>query len=123
MVRRLTILCVAAALLTLLSACAVVRGENRYLSRVIGTALWPQSRAWRVVAAPVVAPLWTVGLVADALVVNPVLKLPGAVRTALVVNGLVPHVPFVEPLVFPVRVVVFPIVTIGADALSCMIPT
>jgi hypothetical protein len=114
--------CMALLALAALSGCSVVRKENRHLSRAVEAALWPESTTCRVLAAPVVGPVWTVALAADAVVINPVLNAPRALGTALMVNGLVPTVPLAEIVVFPLRLVVIPLVFVGADVTYCMLP-
>lgn len=121
--KRLAVLLLLALALNSLGGCCVVREENRYAARLVEKTMWPQSTWARVAVTPVVGPIWVVGLAADALVINPVLKLPKAFFTALMLNSLVPSVPVVELVVFPLRIVALPLVTIGADLVYCMTPS
>ncbi len=120
--KRLALLVAAMALVALLPGCAVVKKENRYVSRVVEATLWPDGVTARIAAAPLVAPLWVTGLVVDAVVINPVMSLPRALGTAFTAYGLIPPVPFVDILVFPVRVVMFPVAFVGAEIVYSVFP-
>jgi len=120
--RRLVLLLGVTLLAVLLPGCTVVKKENRYLSRVVETTLWPEAVAGRIAVAPVVGPLWVVGLVVDAVVINPVLSLPHALGTACRAYALIPPLPIVNFVVFPVRVVMFPVTFVGAELVYSFFP-
>ena len=109
-------------LAVLMPGCAVLNKDNRYLSRVVGGTMWPESTLARVAAAPVVGPVWLVALVADALVVNPVLKAPKAFGMAMCVFTVIPPMGPAEIVVWPARVLAFPLVFVGTELLYCMNP-
>jgi hypothetical protein len=119
--RRLIMLALLCTTLLSASGCAVVNSENRYASRAV-ESMWPESVPAQVVVAPVLVPLWAGGLVVDALVVNPVMSLPKALFTAFGINGMVPALPVVEIVVFPLRVITFPLLVLGAEIVYCTVP-
>jgi hypothetical protein len=120
--RRVVLLLCATLLALLMPGCTVVKKENRYASRLIETTMWPEGVAGRIAVAPVVGPLWVVGLVVDAVVVNPVLSLPRALGTACRAYALIPPLPIVNFAVFPVRVVMFPAAFIGSELVYSFFP-
>lgn len=103
------------------TGCAVLNEDNRYVSSAVAS-LWPESTVGKVAVSPVIGPAWIVGIVVDAVAINPVMSIPRSFFTAVAFNGMIPHVPVVEILVFPVRIIAFPIVFIGAEITYSMVP-
>ena len=120
--KRLAILALASLLLASTCGCAVVKQRNRHLSRAVAAALWPSAAAARVAVSPLVVPAYAVALAADAVLVNPVLKAPRAFGIALLAANLIPHVPVVDLLAAPVRLVAFAVTFVGADVTLCALP-
>jgi hypothetical protein len=70
----------------------------------------------------VLGPLWIVGLVADAVIINPVLSVPKAVFTAWALVNTPPALPVVEFVVAPLRILAFPVAFLGAELAYSFVP-
>jgi len=119
---RLGAACAVLLVGVFLPGCAVLREGNRYVSRAVETVFWPESTGARIAVAPVVGALWLAGAAVDAVVVNPVMYVPRSLGTAWTIVRIPPALPVVEIVVFPLRVVAFPVVFVGADIVYSAVP-
>ncbi len=120
--RRVLVLSVLVVVLLALPGCALVRPGNRHLSDLVSATCWPDSTCGKVLAAPVVLPLWTGALLVDGFVVNPVLSAPKAFTWTVVNLALDTAAGPLGIISLPLRVIIFPIPFTGAEICYCTIP-
>ena len=105
-----------------LSGCALVNEENRHLSRALEKHCWPESTGARLAAAPLYVPVWIAALAVDGVVINPILSAPKALGWASGFCGLASFALPFDIVAYPVKLLLFPAVFFGAEAVYCMVP-
>lgn len=100
--------------LVAMAGCAMMEKPNRRALNALDHRIHIESRALRIAAAPLMVPLATGALAADALVVHPVASIPRAADdTAAVLWGDRRQRDFREVLVLPLRAAATPVVFVG----------
>ncbi len=120
LILRLFVLVVFCALPA--SACAVLQQENRVLTGALDEHAAPESPAARVALAPVAMPVGLTTLLIDGALINPVRAIEPSFELAEFVFTEVPFAGVGEVLVFPMRIITFPVLFVGAMVAHITLP-
>ncbi|MCR9142010.1 MAG: hypothetical protein NXI24_07140 [bacterium] len=116
----------AAALLMLAGAfnfnCAVLSSERRVLTAALDEHMAPESPVARAAFAPVAMPIGLSALILDGVIINPILHVPDSVDNANFVFEDVPFTGVGEILVFPMRLITYPVIFVGSMLFYAMVP-
>ena len=104
------------------SGCAVLSEKNRYLTRFLDEELTPESSTTKAVMAPVAIPVGFTALAIDGVIINPLVVLPEAFEDASQVFTEVEFMGPLEIIVFPMRLVTFPVILVGSEIFRCTFP-
>ncbi|MEQ9367259.1 MAG: hypothetical protein RIF32_23710 [Leptospirales bacterium] len=102
--------------------CAVLIPEHRVLTRLLDEHLAPESPVARVALAPAAVPVGLAALSIDGVLINPVRRVPDSIENANFVFDEVPYAGIGEILVFPMRVVTYPVIFFGSMLFYVMAP-
>ncbi len=104
----------AAAVLSASTGCSVIQKENRRTLNALDEAVRIESATGQIAAAPVFVPVGVAALVADAVVVHPLVSVPAAWSdTSRVVWEDPEGSDFYQAMVFLPKVAVTPVVLVG----------
>jgi len=106
----------------LVSGCAVLSQEDRVLTRTLDEKFTPRSGVAKIAAAPVALPVGVAALAIDGVLLNPVRNLSDSAELANIVFEEVPFTGLGEVIVFPMRLITYPILFLGAELVLCTIP-
>ncbi len=104
------------------SQCAVLGKKHRVLTTELDEKLTPDSPVLQAALSPIAVPVGVASLLVDGLIINPIRYLPDSVDFA---NHTFKSVPFAgvgEIIVFPMRVITWPILFIGAEIVQTAFP-
>ncbi len=120
--RRLTsLLLLVAMLLIQISGCAVIDRDHRHVTKIVERSV-PQNMALSILTFPLWGTAGVATLVADGLVINPVLNAPAALDDAMMAfTGFGIILPL-EIVLLPVRAVSTVPLFLGSEILRCSIP-
>lgn len=102
--------------------CGVLAKRNRVLTGLLDEHLAPKTTVAQVALSPVAMPVGLATLTVDAVLINPVLHVPDAIEIANWVFTEVPFTGFGEIIVFPMRIISYPVMFVGAMIFYITIP-
>ena len=103
------------------SGCAVLAEENRHLARALDDNLAPDSTTAKIALAPVAIPVGFAALAVDGVLINPVAFAPESWDAATWAFEEVPYTGLGEIVVFPMRVVTFPVLFVYVEVFCCFV--
>ena len=121
--RRLRVMRTVCALaLCCIAHCAVLAPERRVLTTTLDENLTPPSPAARAALTPLAVPVGLVALGLDAVLINPIAHIPDSYKNANVVFTEIPYTEYGEIVVFPMRVLTYPVIFVGSMLFYAMVP-
>lgn len=102
--------------------CAVLQQKNRVLTSALDEQAAPESPVARVALAPVAIPLGLTSLLVDGAFINPVRAVQPSLEIAEFVFTDVPFAGVGEIIVFPMRIITFPVLFVGAMIAHITLP-